>query len=257
MVWGSIIGDVVGSHYEFLGIKSKELPFFKDNTTFTDDTVMTVAICELLLIGKDPADTFHRYFHLEPFRSYGNYFAQWCMNRISEPYNSFGNGALMRISPCAYISNDLNYCLEKAEELTNVTHNHPESIKAVRNFITLIWKLKRKQITKEEVRDFLWEDGYDIRTKTLDKIRPNYKFDETCQGSYPESVLAFVESNSFEDALRNSMSLGGDVDTMCSITGAIAEAYYEIPHDLYIKTRDLISEELVEVIDEFTDYFRL
>lgn len=262
MVWGAIMGDICGSPYEnskveSVFIKGRKMPIFTKDSTFTDDTVMSVAVCNILLTGSDIVDTFHRYFDLYPNAGYGETFGRWCLSKDTEPFSSYGNGALMRISPCAYYSTSLAECLEKAYEITNATHNHEDSLRAVKSYITLLWKLKNKALKKEEIKAFLLEDDYDITTLTIPALIKNYEFDVSCQGSYPQSVLAFAESESMEDCFTKIISLAGDTDTMCCIAGAIGEIYYGLSDEQLNKTKSYLPDELIEVVDTFYESYIL
>ena len=239
---GAIIGDVVGSVYEWNNIKTKDFELFKPNCFFTDDTVMTVAVAKALLVTyklpihsydekraflkeeivKQMQDFGNRY----PYRGYGGMFAQWLDTENPNPYNSFGNGSAMRVSACGYIAIAMGEALELAKISAQVTHNHPEGIKGAQATAAAIFLAKFKR-PKEEIKNYIEKNFYTL-DKTLDDIRPDYCFNETCQQTVPQAIQAFLESNSFEDAIRNAISLGGDSDTLPAITGSIAWAYYRI-----------------------------
>ena len=228
---GAIIGDIVGSVYEWNNIKTKEFPLFSEKCHFTDDTVMTIAVADAILNGATPddfIDSFSRFGSLYPDADFGGSFRKWLMSRHKAPYNSWGNGSAMRVSPCAWFADSLEEAEKLAEISAAVTHNHPEGIKGAKATAAAIY-LARVGRTKPEIKDYIETIyGYDLN-RTLDEIRPSYSFDESCQGTVPEAIIAFLESKGFEDAIRNAISLGGDSDTLAAITGSIAEAAYGIP----------------------------
>ncbi|MCL1849388.1 MAG: ADP-ribosylglycohydrolase family protein [Clostridiales bacterium] len=228
---GAIIGDIVGSVYEWNNIKTKDFPLFSEKCFFTDDTVMTIAVADALLNGgsaDDFIDSMKKYGKLFPKAGYGGGFRKWLSTGSREPYNSWGNGSAMRVSPCAWFAESLEEAETLAERSAAVTHNHPEGIKGARATAAAIY-LARIDTAKDMIKAYVETNyGYDL-SRTLDEIRPNYSFNETCQETVPEAIIAFLESNSFEDAIRNAISLGGDSDTLAAITGSIAEAAYGIP----------------------------
>lgn len=252
---GAIIGDIVGSYYEIHKIKTKEFPLFRPESRFTDDTVLTIAVAEHILTGKDLIDLFHNYVLSYPLAGYGSSFFKWAMDRSRNPYRSYGNGAAMRISPVGYAYDDLEDALKVAEKITVVTHNHPEAIKAAKAVVTAII-LCRKGHEKEEIRDHLERTyGYNLK-RSLDQIRPNYKFDTSCQGSVPEAIISFLEAKDFVDAIRNAISLGGDADTMACIAGGIAQAYFgEIPPFMRKKALQILDVNLKAVLISFCKRF--
>ena len=236
---GAIIGDIVGSVYEFNNIKTKGFPFMNEKCFFTDDTVMTIAVADALLKGGTAdnfIDSMKEIGRLYPNSGFGGGFYKWLFSDNREPYNSFGNGSAMRVSPCAWFADSLEEAEQLAERSAAVTHNHPEGIKGAQATASAIYLARfntskdAKGIIKEYVENTY---GYDL-SRTLDEIRPVYKFNETCQETVPEAIIAFLESNGFEDAIRNAISLGGDSDTLAAITGSIAEAAYGIPTKDYI-----------------------
>lgn len=236
---GAVIGDVVGSIYEFINIKTKNFELFQPNCSFTDDTVMTIAVAKALLVTKEKtggtADKLflkkelirqmQEYGRKYPYAGYGGMFSGWLMSENPQPYNSFGNGSAMRASPCGYIAVTLEEALELAKISAEVTHNHPEGIKGAQAAAAAIF-LARCGKTKEEIGHYIEENFY-ILDKSLDEIRPEYCFNVSCQGTVPQAIQAFLESTDFEDAIRNAVSLGGDSDTLAAITGGIAWAYYQ------------------------------
>jgi ADP-ribosylglycohydrolase len=225
---GAIIGDIVGSVYEWNNIKTKDFPLFRKDCFFTDDTVMTIAVADALLKGgavDDFIDSMKRFGKLYPDEGYGGYFRRWLFSDSREPYNSFGNGSAMRVSPCGWFAESLEEAEDLAERSAAVTHDHPEGIKGAQATAAAIY-LARVGKTKDEIKDYIERRYcYDL-SRTLDEIRPGYTFDGSCQGTVPEAIIAFLESTRFEGAIRNAISLGGDSDTLAAITGSIAEAAY-------------------------------
>ena len=228
---GAIAGDVVGSAYEFESCKTKQFRLFTERSTFTDDTILSVAVAEVLSAGTgtnpDYAQAFKTYYrrYPDPCGGYGARFQAWAVSTNSAPYNSWGNGAAMRVSPVAYAFDQLDAVLTAAAQTAAVTHNHPEGIKGAQATATAIF-LARQGHDKAEIAAAITQRfGYDL-DRSLDQIRPTYTFNESCQETVPEAIIAFLESTDFEDALRNAVSLGGDADTLTCITGAISEAFY-------------------------------
>jgi len=232
---GAIIGDIVGSVYEWNNIKTKEFPLFSEKCHFTDDTVMTIAVADAILNGAksdDFIESFNRFGNLFPGAGYGGSFRKWLISDVKAPYNSWGNGSAMRVSPCGWVADSLQETENLAEVSAAVTHNHPEGIKGAKATAAAIY-LARIGKSKSEIKDYIESTyGYDL-SRTLDEKRPSYKFDVSCQGTVPEAIIAFLESKGFEDAIRNAISLGGDSDTLAAITGSIAEAAYGIPTAYY------------------------
>ncbi len=234
---GAIIGDIVGSVYEFNNIKTKDFHFFHPFGHFTDDTVMTIAISNALIkaqknekLQKEAIYQMRKLGKLYPDMSYGTRFEMWLNSNHPQPYNSYGNGAAMRISPVAYFAHNIDEVKKLSREVTSVTHNSSEGIKgAEATAISIFMALHGK--SKEEIKKFI-EDNYYSLNFDYEDLKKEYKFDETCQGTVPQAIYCFLISNDFEDAIRTGISIGGDSDTLCAITGAIAEAYYGIPTKL-------------------------
>ena len=223
---GAIAGDITGSIYERAPVKTKSFPLLTEASTYTDDTVLTVAVADVLLSGGDYAETFQRYYRNYPNRGYGDGFCRWATAGGPHNVSSFSNGAAMRISPVGWAFDTLTAVLAEAKKCTVVSHNHEEGIKGAQAVSSAVF-LARMCKTKSEIRDYLqYSFNYDL-TRPLDNIRPDYHFDVSCQGSVPEAIIAFLEADNTEDAIRNAISLGGDSDTMASIAGAIAEAYFK------------------------------
>lgn len=257
---GAIVGDIVGSVYEWHNIKTKRFPFFRKDCFFTDDTVMTCAVAEAVMKGGKREDfirEFKKYGRLYPNSGYGISFDSWLSSESSEPYNSFGNGSAMRVSPCAWVlplegdgKSDL------ARLSAEVTHNHSEGIKGALATTDAIFLARCCSIghhfdldeCKLRIRRHVeTEYGYDL-SKTLDEIRPTYRFNETCQETVPQAIVAFLESTDFEDAIRNAISLGGDSDTLAAITGSIAEAAYGVPAHIEKKALSYLDAPLLDVV---------
>ena len=254
---GAVAGDIIGSVFEFNPIKSTDFPLFSAHSNFTDDTVLTIAIADCILNGKEYGPTIKEYGQAFPHAGYGGMFREWLSSDYYEPYNSFGNGSAMRVSPVGFAYNTLTEVLDQAEKSADVTHNHPEGIKGAQAVASAIW-LARNGKEKSEIKNYIEETfGYNLH-QTIDEIRPNYRFDETCQETVPQSIIAFLESSDFEDAIRISISLGGDSDTMACITGGLAQAYYKvIPEYIIKRMRDIIPAELLGIIDLFNEKFGL
>ena len=235
---GAIIGDMAGSVYEFHNLKSKRFPLFTRKCYPTDDSIMTIAVAKAILENDGKAEGLEdqavkwmqKIGRQYPNCGYGGRFFRWMHTRDPQPYGSFGNGAAMRVSACGWAGKTLDEVKALSHAVTIVSHNHPEGVKGAEATACAIF-LARTGHSKEEIRSFI-EDNYYTLNFTLDEIRPTYRFDVTCQGSVPQAIEAFLESDSFEDAIRNAISIGGDSDTLAAITGSIAEAFYGIPKDI-------------------------
>ena len=225
-MYGAIIGDIVGSKYEFNNIRRKDFPFVSLGCSYTDDSIMTVAVAKALLNGCDFTKEMQvlgrAYPH--PQGAYGGRFSAWLHSADPQPYNSYGNGSAMRVSPCGLIAVTLDEALLLAKASAEVTHDHPEGIKGAQAVAAAVFLAKTNH-SKEEIRDYIREHFYPL-DRTLDEIRPDYRFYESCQRTVPEAIQAFLESTDFMDAIRNAVSLGGDSDTIGAITGSIAWSYY-------------------------------
>jgi len=254
---GAIVGDVIGSVHEFAGTKTKDFPLFVQGSTFTDDSVLTVAVADWILSGRNLVELFHAYTDSYPERGYGGMFYHWATRRHSEPYNSFGNGAAMRVSPVGFAFETLDEVLTWAKRSAEVTHNHPEGIRGAQATAVAIYLARRIQ-GKDEIRRRIESlFSYDLSPR-LEQIRKTYCFDETCQGTVPQALMAFFESVSYEDAIRNAISLGGDADTLACITGGVAEAYYGgTPQDLATPVVAMLDDRLITVANRFREKFGL
>ena len=254
---GAIAGDMIGSVYEFDNRRRKDFLLFTEATTFTDDTILSVAVADVLLHGGDYAKAFKEYYwrYPNPTGSYGARFHQWAAAPTLAPYNSWGNGSAMRVSPVGFAGTSLETVLQEAEKTAAVTHNHPEGIKGAQATAAAIF-LARHRSSKAEIRDFIIEQfGYDLH-RTVDEIRPTYSFNESCQGTVPEAIVAFLDATDFEDAIRNAVSLGGDSDTLTCITGGIAEAFYgDIPEHIRQSVWERLDEPMRQVVEAFRDRF--
>ncbi|MFP3999880.1 MAG: ADP-ribosylglycohydrolase family protein [Desulfobacterales bacterium] len=251
---GAIAGDIIGSVYEARPVKSKDFPLFSRKCCFTDDTVLTVAVADAILTGADYTEKFHEYFDRYPYAGFGGSFMQWAMLRSREPYYSFGNGSAMRVSPVGFAFDDIEKVLAEAERSATVTHNHPEGIKGAQATAASVF-LAKTGAGKEGIRDFVSERfGYRLDER-LENIRKTYRFDVSCQGSVPQSITCFLESEGWEGAVRNAISLGGDADTMAAIAGGIAQGFYGIPEHIAQKALSYLDDSLKQVTDEFVKRF--
>ena len=261
LVYGAILGDIIGSPYEFdRGEKTKEFELFPAHARFTDDTVMTIAVAEALIgLGVD-ADEEHVKADVVRFMrhwgrnyllvGYGGLFCKWLVMNDPQPYSSFGNGAAMRVSSVGWLYDSLSRTREVARWTAEVTHNHPEGVKGAETVASAIY-LGRMGHSKEEIKDYITQEfGYNL-TRTLDEIRPTYSMDATCPGSVPEAIIAFLESTDVIDAIRNAVSLGGDTDTTACIAGGIAEGFYGRTKAMESACETLLPEAMREVLYAF------
>ncbi|HEB13138.1 MAG TPA: ADP-ribosylglycohydrolase family protein [Actinobacteria bacterium] len=252
---GAIAGDIIGSVYEWDNIKTKSFDLFSTQCFFTDDTVLTVALADTILTGTPYVDNLKKFYSLYPDSGFGGRFHQWARSRNSEPYNSWGNGAAMRISPVGYAYDDIDQVMQKAAEFTGITHNHPEGIKGGQATACAIL-LARMGRPKSEIKAFIeTKFEYDL-SKHVDEIRPSYGFDVSCQGTAPQAIRAFIDSSDFEDAIRTAISLGGDSDTLACITGGIAQAFYGgVPRGIADKVNEVLDDRLTAVTREFVEKY--
>ena len=265
-MYGAILGDIIGSPFEFdRGDKTKDFKLFSRRSHFTDDSVMTLAVCEALLkVGQDATvkeiedaviTSMQSWGRRYPHEGYGGYFRCWLTARHPEPYNSFGNGSAMRVSAAGWLYDSLEKTRVVAKATANVTHNHPEGIKGAEATASAIF-MARNGSSKEEIKKYIENEFHYDLNRTLDEIRPNFHMDETCQKTVPEAIIAFLEARDFEDAIRNAVSLGGDTDTLGAITGSIAEAYFGIPEALISECRNRINKDMRDVVDAFYSFVR-
>lgn len=252
---GAIAGDIIGSVYEWDNIKTYDFPLFGKGCRFTDDTVLTVAIADSILSGTDYAVKLKEYYRSYPEAGYGASFRTWGKSDRPEPYNSWGNGSAMRVSPVGFAFNDIDRVLEEAKKSAEVTHNHPEGIKGAQAVASAVF-LAKYGTDKDGIRDFVTRNfGYNL-TEPLEQIRTYYKFDISCQGSVPQAITAFLESNDYEDAVRLAVSIGGDSDTIACIAGGIAQAYYKkIPEFITGKAVKLLDDKLNKVVSDFSEQY--
>lgn len=252
---GAIIGDIIGSAYEFNNTKTMDFPLFTPRSRFTDDTVLTVAVADAILTTQDYALSIWEYGRHYPNAGYGGMFSQWLQSFERKPYNSFGNGSAMRVSPVGFAFDSVEDVLSEAEKTASATHDHSEGIKGAQA-VALAILMARQGAEKTDIKQEIQSRfGYDLKRK-LDDIRPGYTFDVSCQGSVPEAIIAFLESNDYEDAIRKAISLGGDSDTIACISGGIAQAYYKkIPAYMIEPARNILDADLLNIIDRFAARF--
>jgi ADP-ribosylglycohydrolase len=250
---GAIAGDVIGSVHEYESTKTKDFPLFDPKCFFTDDSVLTIALADALLHDLDYAVTLKLYYRRYPNAGYGSSFHHWAMSESWAPYNSFGNGSAMRVSPAAWFAQSLDEALALAERSAAVTHNHPQGIRGAQATAAAIF-LARTGHDKEDIRRFVKATfGYGLQ-RTLAEIRPDYEFNESCQGTVPQAITAFLEATDFEDSIRNAISLGGDADTLACITGSIAEPYFGgVPPDIRESVLLRLDDDLLAVVTEFEE----
>ncbi|MBE6027510.1 MAG: hypothetical protein E7227_02755 [Clostridiales bacterium] len=260
-MYGAILGDIIGSPYEFdRGNKTKDFPFFDKGASFTDDSVMTIAVAEALIeagvknvIDDEAAtkelliDSIHKWGHKYPDAGYGGRFYQWLRHSEREPYGSWGNGSAMRVAAAGWLYDDLEITRKVARWTAEVTHNHPEGVKGAESTAAAIW-MARNGKTKEEIKVYIVKEfGYDL-SRTCDEIRPGYHHIESCQETVPEAITAFLEGNDFEDVIRTAVSLGGDCDTLTCIAGSIAEAYYGVSEELMMGCENRLPLDMLDIL---------
>lgn len=251
---GAIAGDIIGSVYEHHNLKSKDFELFDAASRFTDDSVLTLALAESILSGRPYRELLIAYYHRYPNAGYGARFSEWAAHGPHEPYNSWGNGSAMRVSPVGFAYDELDTVLAKAEQSAAVTHNHPEGIKGAQATAAAIF-LARTGHDKADIKTFIEQHfSYDLSTP-LEAIRPGYSFDVSCQGSVPPAIRAFLEARDWEDAVRNAVSLGGDSDTIACITGGIAQAFFGLPAAVERETLARLDPPLAELARRFAARF--
>ncbi|MCI0498670.1 MAG: ADP-ribosylglycohydrolase family protein [Planctomycetales bacterium] len=252
---GAIIGDIAGSVHEFEPVKTTSFAMFGQGCTFTDDTVLTAATAQAILNGTDYAAAYRDFGRRYPGRGYGGNFGAWLMSADAGPYNSWGNGSAMRVAPVGFAFDSADAVLQEAGRSAEVTHNHPEGIKGAQATALAIY-LARTGGDKETIRrEIAGRFGYNLN-RTIEQIRPTHVFNESCQGTVPEAIIAFLDSTDFENTIRLAISLGGDSDTLACIAGGIAQAYYkEIPSRLADEALARLPEEFVDIIRRFEDKY--
>jgi ADP-ribosylglycohydrolase len=253
---GAIAGDIIGSVYERGGIKRKDFPLFDPRCRFTDDSVLTVATAKAILEGLGYREALLEVGRLYPDAGYGGAFIHWLFSPDPQPYNSWGNGSAMRVSPIGFAFNSVEEVLREACKTAEITHNHPEGIKGAQA-TALAVLLARTGATKREIRsEIQGRFGYDLE-RSVEGIRPAYHFDVSCQGSVPEAILSFLDSSSYEDAVRNAVSLGGDSDTLACIAGGIAEAFYGgVPPFIGERVMGILDDYLKSITIKFMAKYR-
>ncbi len=263
-MYGAILGDIIGSPYEFdRGNKSKDFPLFSKESYFTDDTVMTIAVAEAFLLAHPDADatwlrkrliySMQKYGKAYPDAGYGGMFRQWLRSKDPRPYNSYGNGSAMRVSPVAWLYDDLETVRRMARLSAEVTHNHPEGIKGAEATASAIF-LARTGSSKDEIKAYIEDQFHYDLSRTCDEIRPGYHHVESCQETVPEAITAFLDGESFEDVIRTAVSLGGDCDTLTCIAGSIAEGFYGVPEELKQACRERLPKNMLYILQQFDHY---
>ena len=262
---GAIIGDIVGSVYEIKNNKTKKFKLFENNSTYTDDTIMTCAIglasmdyyqnSNQKLFKQNCIKYMKLLGRMYPNAGYGGTFIRWIFSSNLGPYNSYGNGSAMRVSSVADVANSLEEAEILAEISASVTHNHPEGIKGAKAVAGAIW-LAKNDYSKKEIYDYINRNYYKLNFK-IDDIRESYKFDVSCQGSVPQAIQCFIESENFEDCIRNAISLGGDSDTIAAISGSIAGKFYEIPNELIESAQNYLDNNLKLIVNRYNKLFNI
>lgn len=252
---GAIIGDIVGSTYEFHNTLNYDFELFPHGSSFTDDTICTIAIADAILKGESYRDSIICWCrkYPTPKGAYGNSFVRWIASDNPQPYNSYGNGAAMRISPIGYAFTDSNTVRIEARKATECSHSHPEGIKGAQAIALAIWELRKKQ-SKEATQQILI-DFYN--NDYIEHLPKKGEWNETCQGCVPLAIHLFLQSKSFEDAIRLAISYGGDSDTLGAIVGSLAGTFYEIPDEIIFKALSYLPDEMVEIIRKFNELFKM
>ena len=257
---GAVAGDIIGSTYEFIDMKEYDFELCPSNSFFTDDTVMTIAVAHWLthcdeegLTKERLISTMQEMGRSYPYAGYGSSFNSWLWSENPQPYNSWGNGAAMRVSPVGLYAETLAEALDLAKITAEVSHNHPEGIKGAQAVADAVWMVKHGY-SKVEIRDYITEQfRYDL-TRTVDEIRPTYEWDVSCQGSVPESIICFLEGKDFKDVVRLAVSIGGDSDTMACIAGSIAACMYPIPEWIAKECEKRLTPDLLKIMNDFEKY---
>ncbi len=254
---GAIAGDIIGSVYEFHPIKSMDFPLFSKRSEWTDDSVLTLAVAETLLTGRPYKETMREFALANSDAGFGGMFRQWFTTQGSQPYNSYGNGSAMRVSPVGWAFNTLEETLAEAQRSAEVTHNHPEGIKGAQSVAAAIF-LARQGAVQTDIRDVLeTRFGYNLH-RTYEDIQPSCTFDETCQRSVPEALICVLTATSFEDTVRRAVALGGDADTQAAIAGSIAEALYGgVPADIAKEARARLTPQFIRILDAFQEKYHI
>jgi len=253
---GAIAGDMIGARFERYPIKRTDFDLIPSTPSFTDDTVLTLAVADAILKGTGFAAALKQYAQKYDHLPYGSAFRKWVWSRDDGPYNSWGNGSAMRVSPVGFAYESIDDVLLFSKKSAEVTHNHPEGIKGAQATALSIF-LARKDESKKTIRRQIEQRFLYNLNRTVDEIRPIYTFDISCQGSVPESIIAFLDSENYEDAVRKAISLGGDSDTMACISGGISQAYYKtIPQEIIAHVKCGLPKDLLEIVDRFSDTYK-
>jgi len=254
---GAIAGDIIGSVHEFGRTKTKDFPLFTPDCAFTDDSVLTVAVARAILTDGDYRKSVLELGRRHPDAGYGGFFQAWLHSSDPKPYNSWGNGSAMRVIPVGFAFDMVDEVLREAARTAEFTHNHPEGINGAQAAALAVF-LARTERDKDLIRvEIASRFGYDLE-RTVDEIRPGYRFNESCQKTVPEAIISFLESTTYEDAVRNAISLGGDADTLACITGGIAEAFYgPVGPEIRSKVREILSPDLLKITEDFCARFGL
>ncbi|MCR5523771.1 MAG: ADP-ribosylglycohydrolase family protein [Clostridia bacterium] len=258
---GAIIGDIVGSRFEWNNHKSKDFDLFTQKCFFTDDSVMSLAVCDALMkysrdndnLSEQVVSSMQNIGRHYPDCGYGGSFLHWMFSDTPKPYNSYGNGAAMRVSGCGYVARNLDEVIQLSRAVSEVTHNHPEGLKGAEAVAVAVF-LARTGKSLTEIYDCITNNYYPLAF-TLDGIRETYSFNETCQDTVPQALEAFFESTGFEDAIRNAISVGGDSDTLAAITGSVAEAYYGVPVSIREQALSFLDERLLTLLTDFENRY--
>lgn len=256
---GAICGDIIGSTREFNPIKSKDFELIPENSSFTDDTVLTLALASWLIKDESKSKEIlikeiKSICNMYPYIGYGGRFNQWIKSDNTQPYNSWGNGSAMRVSPVSWVGNSLEEVENLAKISAEITHNHPEGIRGAVSVAASIY-LARTGENKNTIKKYVEDNfAYNLSRK-LDSFRSDYSFEVSCQKSVPESIICFLEADSYEETIRNAVSLGGDADTQAAIAGSIASAYYDVPDSIYLQCMDKLDDNLLNISDNFYNIF--
>ncbi len=259
---GAVVGDIVGSRFEWHNIKTKDFEFFTPECFPTDDSIMTIALAQAILISApgfedlslNAVKCMQEIGRPYPKCGYGGRFYDWMYSDDPKPYYSLGNGSAMRVSPAGFAAESLEEAKFLSERITEVTHNHPEGIKGAEATAVAVY-LAKTGSSLSEIREYIDRNYYPMDF-TLDGIRDTYRFNEICRDTVPQGLMAFFESTGFEDAIRNAISIGGDSDTLAAICGGIAEAYYGIPDDIRECARTYLDSRLLQIVDEFEEVYQ-
>lgn len=255
-MFGAIIGDIVGSFYEWNPIKRKDFEFFHAEREYTDDSVCTAAVADILVNRLPPAETMQQWCRRHDGRGYGAMFEEWIGRNPPAPYNSFGNGAAMRASPAAlFHRDDLKAALAAADAVTAITHNHPEGMKGARAVVHAVWLGLNGERAAAIRKKIASAYGYDL-SPGVDQIRPKHRFDETCQGTVPPALICALEAVNFEDAVRNAISLGGDADTLAAVAGALGEALFGVPPAMVRFAEERYLDEAEDIVEAMRALYR-